>query len=106
LDEVQVISQVRGDPFANYNRKLIEGFENLEDHIYDVISEIYDTLIIKNGHIDLNEMGVRGPSSTRTYMVNDGTEQFGLIDGLAASAINAPLYGAYLLFDKLMKSRK
>jgi len=33
-------------------QKLIEGFENLENHIQEVILGIYGTPIIKGGHID------------------------------------------------------
>jgi len=110
LDEVQMISQVRGDPYSTYNRKLIDAFEDLEKHINDVILEIFDRIIIIDDHIDLDEMGVRGPSSTRTYMVNDGTEQLNIINGLAASSnpLSALLFGFYLLvvfFDKLIKRK-
>lgn len=109
LDEVQMFSQLRRDPFLNFNRKLIDSFGNLERHIHEMILQIFDQIVITDGHIDLNEMGVKGPSSTRTYMVNDGTEQIGLIDGLAASAVNAPLYFLYLLsafFNKRIKRRR
>ncbi len=109
LDEVQLLSQLRRDPVLNYNRKLIDSFENLERTIFEMILQIFDQIVITDGHIDLNEMGVKGPSSTRTYMVNDGTEQLDLINGLAASAVSAPLYGLYLLyafFDKRIKRGK
>ncbi len=106
LDEVQVISQARQDPFLHYNQKLIEGFESLENHIQDMVLEITNMLIIKNGHIDLAEMGIRGPSSTRTYMVNDGTELQNLFNGIPA--MTSPLYMFYLLiefFDKYKKRK-
>lgn len=111
LDEVQMISQVRGDPYSTYNRKLIDAFEDLEKHINDVILEIFDRIVIIDGHIDLDEMGVRWPSSIRTYMVNDGTEQLNIINGLAASSnpLSAILFGFYLIavyFDKLIKRKK
>jgi preprotein translocase subunit SecA len=111
LDEVQMISQVRGDPLSTYNRKLIDAFEDMEKYIYDVILDIFDRVVIIGGHIDLNEMGVRGPSSTRTYMVNDGTEQLSIINGLAASSnpLSAFLFGLYLFtvfLDKLKKKNK
>lgn len=111
LDEVQVISQARGDPYCTYNRKLIEAFDDLEKHIRSVILEIFDRIVIVDGHIDLAGMGVRGPSSTRTYMVNDGTEQLNVINGLAASSnpVSALLFGFYLFvvfFDKLIKRKK
>lgn len=111
LDEVQVISQARGDPYSTYNRKLIEAFDDLEKHIRSVILEIFDRIVIVDGHIDLAERGVRGPSSTRTYMVNDGTEQLNVINGLAASSnpVSALLFGFYLFvvfFDKLIKRKR
>ena len=108
LDEVQIISQAKQDPFLNYNKKLINGFESLEKHIQGMILEITDTIIIKDGHIDLDEMGIKGPSSTRTYMVNDGTEQINNINAIAAMAnpFSAPLYMIYLLVELFNKHTK
>ncbi len=110
LDEMQVISQIRGDSFLNYNRKLIEGFETLKNHINDMILEITETLVIKDGHIDLDEMGIKGPSSTRTYMINDGTEQNQINElGAVANPLSALLYAFYLLikfFNKRTKRKK
>lgn len=108
LDEVQIISQIRENPLLYYNRKLIAGFDSMEQHIHDMILEIFDSLIIKDGHIDLDEMGIRGPSSTRTYMVNDGTEQQSGISGAVAMAnpLSLVLYIGYLLIEFFAKHRK
>lgn len=110
LDEVQVISQIRGDSFLNYNERLVEGFETLKNHIYDMVLEIVETFVIKDGHIDLEEMGIRGPSSTRTYMINDGVEQNQINEfGAVANPLSVPLYAFYLLitfFNKKMKRKK
>lgn len=95
-DEVQMVSSAGKDPLSNYNRKLIDGFGELENNIAGAVMEVWDTLVIRNGRIDLNEMGVRGPSSTRMYMVHDGTEQIKLHE-MAASMINMPLYIFYLM---------
>jgi len=105
MDGVQVISMVKGDPFLNFNRRLIEGFDNLEKQINDEILEIYGTLIIKEGKIDLKEMGIMGPSSTRTYLVHDGTELQNFLNDFNAS-ISAPLYAFYLYMDKYKKNKK
>ncbi len=95
-DEVQMVSSAGKDPLSNYNRKLIGAFGELEDNIANIILDIWDTAVIRDGRIDLDAMGVRGPSSTRTYMVHDGTEQIKLHE-MAASMINLPLYLLYLL---------
>jgi preprotein translocase subunit SecA len=103
-DEIKMISGVGADPMVHYNRKLIDGFEELEENIRKEILAIWDSAVIKDGHIDLNRMGVRGPSSTRTYMVHDGTEQIGL-NAIAAGMVNAPLYLFYLLMEQAKKRK-
>ena len=106
LDGVQIVSMAKSDPFLNYNQKLIEGFAGLEQHIHSVILEIYETLIIRNGHIDLNEMGVKGPSSTRTYLVHDGTELQSSMSEIAVSAVAAPMYTLYMIVSRFWKREK
>ena len=103
LDGVQIVSMAKSDPFLNYNQKLIEGFADLEQHIHSVILEIYETLIIKNNHIDLNEMGVKGPSSTRTYLVHDGTELQSSMSEIAVSAVAAPMYTLFMVVNRFWK---
>jgi preprotein translocase subunit SecA len=73
-DEVQMIGKVKGDPLTHYNKSLIDGFEKLAANIRWTILGIFKSAVIKDGQIDLEEMGIRGPTSTRTYMVHDGTE--------------------------------
>ena len=106
-DEAQMIGHVRGDPLTHYNKKLIEGFENLEDNIRKTVARIFQSAIIRDGKIDLDEMGVRGPTSTRTFMVHDGTEGFNILGGIGdfGAAFSAPLYFLSLLFEKLKKKK-
>lgn len=52
---------------------------------------------------------LKGPSSTRTYMVQDGTDQLNLIAAvgeIAAIAVSAPLYALYMLVEKFKKRKK
>ena len=49
-------------------------------------------------------MGVTGPTSTRTYLVHDGTELQNFLNEFNAS-ISAPLYAFYLLIDKYKKRK-
>lgn len=104
MDGVQIISMAKGDPFLHYNQELVDAFEHFENHIGAVIKEIYETLIVRNGQIDLNEMGVTGPASTRTYLVHDGTELQNFLNEFNAS-VSAPLYAFYLFYDKYIKKR-
>lgn len=108
LDEVQMLSQVREDPLMHYNSRLVKAFEGLEEHIRDTVRELFSRVVITDGTMDFGEMGIKGPSSTRTYLVNDGTEQFGMINDLIASSnpVSAPLYLLYQLADYLHKNKK
>lgn len=111
LDEVQVLSQIREDSYLIYCHKLSAAFDTLEKQISEMIVETFYRVILTEGHIDLTAMGIHQPSSTKTYLVNDGTEQLNLINGLAASSnpLSALLFGFYLFIvylSRLLKNRK
>ena len=107
-DEAQMIGQVKGDPLTYYNKKLIDGFGNLEDNIRKSVIKLFRSAVIRNGSIELDEMGVRGPTSTRTFMVHDGTEGLNMLGGIGeiGAAFSAPLYFLNLLLTKLKKKNK
>jgi preprotein translocase subunit SecA len=104
-----MISTVKEDPLTYYNRKLNSGFEQLEKYIYEVIWEIYDSIVIKDHLIDLEEMNIKGPTSSRTYIVHDGAELqnfFGGADAIGAAAFAAPLFFLSLLTGKFSRHEK
>jgi preprotein translocase subunit SecA len=109
-DEVQMLGKVNGDPLTHYNKSLIDGFIKLEESIRGTVLKIFRCVIIKNGRIALDEMGIKGPTSTRTYMVHDGTENrppFGAVGELAAaSAFTAVLYLFYAIMQWLEKRKR
>ncbi len=109
MDEIKMISVTKGNPHAYYNQKLTEGFSFLQQHIYEVILNIFDSVIIRDGRIDLEEMNICGPTSTKTYLVHDGTELQSFLGGasaIGAMAFSAPLFFVQLLVDKLRIRRK
>lgn len=65
--------------------------------------------MIRDGKIDLDKMGIKGPTSTRTYMIHDGTENrppFGAVGELAAaSAFTAVLHMFYTFMQWLGKRK-
>lgn len=108
MDEISMISAVKGDPLTYYNRKLRDGFEQLEKRIFEVVLDLYENIVIRDGRIDLQEMSVKGPTSTKTYLVHDGTELFDFGGGLSAigsAAFAAPLFFLNLLAEKLRRKR-
>lgn len=73
-DEIFLRGKVRGDPLMNYHKHLIEGFDLLQGNVSRAILNIFETVAVKDGRIDLDVMGIKGPTSTRTYLVHDGTD--------------------------------
>ena len=109
MDEIKMISVTKGNPHAYYNQKLTDGFDYLQKHIYELVLGIFDSVIIKDGLIDLEKMNICGPTSTKTYLVHDGTELNNFLGGasaIGAMAFAAPLFFVQLLVDKLRIRRK
>ncbi len=109
MDEIKMISITKGDPHAYYNQKLTEGFAYLQKHIYELVLSIFDSVIIKDSKIDLKSMNIVGPTSTKTYLVHDGTELQSCFSGayaIGSMAYAAPLVFLLMIFDKLGRHRK
>jgi preprotein translocase subunit SecA len=99
-------------PIRQFVKIVDHEFQGLEAKIYAEILEIFTALPLTEEGIDLESAGIKGPSSTWTYLISDN--QFGMWVGLlqgsnigfAAGA--AAWYGPlYLLMAMLQRgSRK
>jgi preprotein translocase subunit SecA len=70
-DEVHLVVLGGRDPFAEFYRAAGAGFEALVDRIDDTIVEIFERIEITADGVDWDREGLRGPSSTWTYLIND-----------------------------------
>lgn len=70
-DEVHLVVLGGRDPFAEFYRIAGAGFEALVDRIDDLIVETFERIRITAEGVDWEREGLRGPSSTWTYLVND-----------------------------------
>jgi preprotein translocase subunit SecA len=70
-DEVHLVTLGGRDPFAEFYRTAGAGFEALVDRIDDTIVEIFERIRITAAGVDWDREGLRGPSSTWTYLIND-----------------------------------
>jgi preprotein translocase subunit SecA len=84
-------------PVAEFQRIANEEFVKLEPKIEAGILRAFRSLPADPGRIDPDRMGLRGPASTWTYLIND--DQFGLwvslLQGgnIGATAVAAAVYG-------------
>ena len=70
-DEVHLVQLGGKDPFTEYYRTAGTAFEALLDRIDDTIVEIFERIEITADGVDWEREGLRGPSSTWTYLIND-----------------------------------
>ena len=80
----------------------------MEQNIKATIRHSFESVVVKAGRIDLEAMGIKGPTSTRTYMVHDGTEGLSLLGGIGefAAAFSAPLYMMNVLLQWIQKKKR
>jgi preprotein translocase subunit SecA len=70
-DEVHLVQLGGKDPFAEFYRTAGAGFEALLERIDETIVEVFERIEITADGVDWDREGLRGPSSTWTYLIND-----------------------------------
>jgi preprotein translocase subunit SecA len=112
---IHLVGLGRQDPLYEFTKRVAEAFMQLHQTIEERIVRTFATAKITEDGIDLDLAGLRGPSSTWTYLINDQTmsELQRLLYGLgsAAFAIGAvlttwPLLIAWGVWRRFTKGRK
>jgi preprotein translocase subunit SecA len=102
------------DPIQEFQKAAVAAFDGLEDRISGAVGETISALIARGGPVDLDAEGLRGPSSTWTYLVDDDQLDWGiaLLKGgnIGFAAVSAaafgPLFVLTLLVRKLFGGRR
>jgi preprotein translocase subunit SecA len=110
---IHLVSIGRKEPLQEFQKAATETFLGLESKIGDAIEASLRSLLARDGPIDLEAEGLKGPSSTWTYLVNE--DQFGwgveLLKGTnigftaGAAAFYGPLF-VLALFANRCKRKK
>jgi len=59
------------DPLTEFQRQIIDAYAAMMEGLRDSVVETFGGLSAEGGSIDLERHGLRGPTSTWTYLVND-----------------------------------
>jgi preprotein translocase subunit SecA len=59
------------DPLTTFTSEAIRAFTRIDDEIDTAVLDALSRLTVQGNRLDLESVGVRGPSSTWTYLVND-----------------------------------
>ena len=101
------------DPLTEFTHSVVELFREMRERIDDDVLHTLRSAEIGEDGIDLDREGLRGPSSTWTYLVNDDPFrdqlgiQLGMSTGYAAAAAlyTGPLLILWGLYNKYVKRR-
>jgi preprotein translocase subunit SecA len=101
-------------PIREFHKIVDQEFQQLEHKIDDTILRTFESLPVTEKGVDLDDAGIRGPSSTWTYVITDN--QFGLWVGMiqgsnigataVAAAVYGPLYILMGLIQRFYKKKK
>ena len=102
---------VGGNPPINEFHKLVNAaFLELDHRIEEGVAHTFDTLKLKEDGVNLDEAGVRGPSSTWTYLISDNTfsSWVGLLQGtnIGFTAVAAGYLGPLYVLLGLLRRRR
>jgi len=112
-ESIHLVKLGRMEPLTEFQKSATETFLNMEKAIERHVRATLKSLVAREGPDDLDAEGLKGPSSTWTYLVND--DQFGwgveMLKGsnigfaAIAAALYGPLYVFALIANRLKKRR-
>ena len=100
-------------PVYEFQKKVIDLFYQLQESMEKETIQIFEKLKIRDNQIDLDSAGLKAPSSTWTYLINDnqfedmlGIELIGNVGLSAAAGVMWPLIAPFLALNILMKKKQ
>jgi len=109
------LSRVGGrDPLTEFTHRAVELFRQMQTRIEEDVVQTLRTAEVGDTGIDLDREGLRGPSSTWTYLVNDDPfrDQLGIQLGMsvgyaaAAALYTGPLLVLWGLYNRYFRRRR
>ena len=103
------------DPLTVFRLRTAEAFRDLEDEVATAVDAALDGLEVAGDTLDLGSLGIQGPSSTWTYVVNDDpfrhqlgrmlTGPGGASMAIGAALTAAPMFLLWLVVERLRRKR-
>ncbi len=83
---IHLVSIGGGNPLYEFNAKVSAAFEEMKIKIISSMVNTFNKAYIDENGINMDKEGLKAPSSTWTYIVDDTAEQFGML-GLLGNAV-------------------
>jgi preprotein translocase subunit SecA len=97
-DGIHLVRLGGRDPLTHYTSEMIRAFSELDDVVSALALAALTAVRVDGGRLDLSATGLKGPSSTWTYLVNDDPfkNRIGsLVTGPGGATV--AIYGAAML---------
>ena len=114
-ESIHLVSLAGQAPIHEFQKSATAAFIDLQNGIEEGVIDVMESMIRKDGPVDLEAEARQGPSSTWTYLVNE--DQFGwgieMLSGKniglaagAAALYHGPLFVLALLLNKIFRRKK
>ncbi|WWV70252.1 preprotein translocase subunit SecA [Sporomusa ovata DSM 2662] len=101
---IHLVAVGKKDPLTEFHRIAIEAFDEIMDNIDSEIVKTFESVDIGKNGIDMAKAGLKGPSATWTYLINDSPYQFSRLPSLIKAAItklSRPVFSLQLLLESI-----
>jgi preprotein translocase subunit SecA len=109
-ESIHLVALGRKEPLHEFQKSATEAFLGMEKTIGRAVRKTLKSLIEREGPVDLEREGIKGPSSTWTYLVNEDQLGWGveMLKGtnVGFSTAAAALYGPLFIFALLVNRFK
>jgi preprotein translocase subunit SecA len=109
-ESIHLVALGRKEPLHEFQRSATEAFLGMEKAIGRDVRKTLKSLVERQGPVDLEREGIKGPSSTWTYLVNEDQLGWGveMLKGtnVGFSTAAAALYGPLFIFALLVNRFK
>ena len=93
-ESIHLVRFAGQEPIMEFRKQAVAMFERIESDIEKTAIEVFHRIKTENGMIDMAQAGLKGPSSTWTYFVNDDPFELAMNFGMVGNIGMAIAFGA------------
>ena len=97
LDHVSLMRSGPSDPFTTFNRQVIDAYAHFLDSFESDMIELAGRLTVRDGELNLTDAGLPHPPSTRTYLIDDGSDSLDQMLGISSMVAAAANPAGFML---------
>ncbi|MCX8128812.1 MAG: accessory Sec system translocase SecA2 [Clostridia bacterium] len=96
-ESIHLVNVAGKTPVHEFNKISVESFRNFQQDIVNEIAGKLAVAEITEDGVDMDKEGLKAPTSTWTYLINDSPEQVGINPALNVSAADIFTVGIWML---------